>query len=210
MLGIFFKWPERVRIKVFLPSLPSFHISSLDTWHSPEGWPWWHRANRSRSRHLRWLHWERAPLWRETDERCWWHTLKRQTMNQAPHNASIKTHLKAIQCLQGTRMARRSWLLFRGKTIHSWFWFQATGSCRTATDPKWAKTNPTTSPWVQCPSGSICDHMNSWRLSHSLLRSRTHCSRVGKTDLSTWAYDESWGCKSSFGFHLPSTESTNF
>lgn len=77
-------------------------------------------------------------------------------------------------------------LLFRGKTIHSWFWFQATGSCRTAPDPRWAKTSPTTSLWVQCPSGSICDHMNSWRLSHSLLRSRMHCSRVGKTDLSTW------------------------
>lgn len=93
-------------------------------------------------------------------------------------------------------------LLFRGKTIHSWFWFQATGSCRTAPDPRWAKTSPTTSLWVQCPSGSICDHMNSWRLSHSLLRSRMHCSRVGKTDLSTWsAFEESWGCKSSLQFH---------
>ena len=91
--------------------------------------------------------------------------------------------------------------------IHSWFWFQATGSCRTAPDPRWAKTSPTTSLWVQCPSGSICDHMNSWRLSHSLLRSRMHCSRVGKTDLSTWRDLGMQKLVSVSLFHCP-TEST--
>ncbi len=206
-------------------SLHCLRFTSLDSiyfksWHltpCPEVWPWWHRANRSRTRHLRWLRWERAPLWRETDERCWWHTFKRPTMNQATHNASITTHLKAIQWLQGTKMDWRSWkAVFSGeKNIHSWlfivlFQLQATGSCYTATAPRWAKISPTTILWVQCPSGSICDHMHSWRLSHSLLRSRMHCSQVGKTDLSTWGYDESWGCKSSFGYHLPSTETTNF
>ena len=44
-------------------------------------------------------------------------------MNQAPHNASIKTHLKAIQCLQGTKVDWRiSWkTTFSGEKVKKIF-----------------------------------------------------------------------------------------